>query len=116
MRFRTVRTLFFCSCGTDHQSFNPRQTPTRARRGGLDWPGRSPNPRCGAATTIIYNAVMPKRQIGVEVLIEDHFWSESQGRYVYSYHCPACGQLKLVPELGIRRCDCGSWLIVTNQR
>ena len=71
---------------------------------------------CGRARPIIYNDVMPKRQIGVEVLIEDHFWSESQGCYVYSYHCPACGQLKLVPELGIRRCDCGSWLIVTNQR
>ena len=59
---------------------------------------------------------MPKRQIGVEVLIEDHFWNDTQARYVYSFYCPACSQLRLTPELGIYRCDCGSWLIVTNQR
>jgi hypothetical protein len=71
---------------------------------------------CQVARLIAYNPAMPKRQIGVEVLIEDHFWSESRGSYVYSFHCPACGELKLIPELGIHRCDCGSWLIVTNQR
>lgn len=71
---------------------------------------------CFASSLIIYNAGMPKRQIGVEVLIEDHFWNDEHGQYVYSFHCPACVQLKLTPELGIYRCDCGSWLIVTNQR
>jgi len=65
---------------------------------------------------LFYNAVMPKRQIGVEVLVEDHFWNDAHGRYVYSFHCPACAQMRLTPELGIYRCDCGSWLIVTNQR
>ena len=59
---------------------------------------------------------MQKRQIGVEVLVKDHFWNEAHGRYVYAYDCPACRQPKLVAELGIHRCDCGSWLIVTNQR
>jgi hypothetical protein len=71
---------------------------------------------CLASSLIIYNAGMPKRQIGVEVLIEDHFWNDEHGRYVYSFHCPACVQLRLTPELGIYRCECGSWLIVTNQR
>lgn len=71
---------------------------------------------CDALRTLTYNAGMTKRQIGVEVLIEDHFWSETQGCYVYSFHCPACSQLRLVADLGIYRCDCGSWLIVTNQR
>lgn len=66
--------------------------------------------------SIIYNDRMPKRQIGIEVLIEDHFWNDTHGRYVYSFHCPACAQLRLTPELGIYRCDCGSWLIVTNQK
>jgi len=66
--------------------------------------------------TLIYNAIMAKRQIGVEVLVEDHFWNDAHGRYVYSFHCPACAQLRLIPELGIYRCECGSWLIVTNQR
>ena len=64
----------------------------------------------------LYNAAMPKRQIGIEVLIEDHFWNDTHSRYVYSFHCPACAQLRMTPELGIYRCDCGSWLIVTNQR
>ncbi|HVG21527.1 MAG TPA: hypothetical protein VNI02_20990 [Blastocatellia bacterium] len=59
---------------------------------------------------------MLKRQIGVEVLIKDHFWNEAHGRYVYSFHCPACKQLRVIHNLGIYRCDCGSWLIVTNQR
>jgi hypothetical protein len=59
---------------------------------------------------------MPNRQIGVEVLIEDHFWNDAQDQYVYSFHCPACNQLRLTPDLGIYRCDCGSWLIVTNQK
>jgi len=62
-----------------------------------------------------YNPAMPKRKIGVEVGTEDHFWSEAQNRYVYSYQCPACRELKIIPELGIHRCDCGSWLIVTDQ-
>ena len=64
----------------------------------------------------MYNAVMQKRQIGVEVMIKDQFWNEAHGRYVYAYDCPACKQPRLVSELGIHRCDCGSWLIVTNQR
>jgi hypothetical protein len=63
----------------------------------------------------LYNAGMGKRQIGIEVVVEDHFWHEGDGRYVYSYYCPACRQLRLTPRLGICRCDCGSWLIVTNQ-
>ena len=71
---------------------------------------------CLGLSHILYNAGMPKRQIGVEVLIEDHFWNDEHGRYVYSFHCPACVQLRLTPELGIYRCECGSWLIVTNQR
>src|ERR1041384_7139414 len=65
---------------------------------------------------LIYNALMPNRQIGVEVLIQDHFWSDEQCRYVYSFHCPACTQPRLTPELGIYRCDCGSWLIVLNHK
>ena len=65
---------------------------------------------------LFYNAAMSKRQIGVEVLVEDHFWNDADGRYVYSFHCPACAQMRLIPNLGIYRCDCGSWLIVTNQR
>jgi hypothetical protein len=59
---------------------------------------------------------MQKRQIGVEVLVKDHFWNEAHGRYVYAFDCPACKQVRLITELGIHRCDCGSWLIVTNQR
>jgi hypothetical protein len=59
---------------------------------------------------------MRKRQIGVEVLVKDYFWNEAHGRYVYAFDCPACKQSKLIPQLGIHRCDCGSWLIVTNQR
>ena len=64
---------------------------------------------------MLYNAAMPKRKIGVEVAAEDHFWNDDQSRYVYSYHCPACRELRIIPELGIHRCDCGSWLIVTDQ-
>jgi len=71
---------------------------------------------CACPCLVIYNAAMPNRQIGVEVLIEDHFWNDAQGRYVYSFSCPACNQVRLTPELGIYRCDCGSWLIVTNQK
>jgi|GEM_PF-5800202 len=71
---------------------------------------------CAALRSFLYNVVMTKRQIGVEVLIEDHFWNDNHGRYVYSFHCPACKQLRLTPELGIYRCECGSWLIVTNER
>jgi hypothetical protein len=74
------------------------------------------SPFCARGQSIIYNAGMPKRQIGVEVLVEDHFWNDAHSRYVYSFHCPACAELRLTPELGIYRCDCGSWLIVTNQR
>ena len=59
-----------------------------------------------------YNPVMVKREIGVEVFVDDHFWHEDEGRYVYSFHCPACKQVRLVAEPGIHRCDCGSWLIV----
>jgi hypothetical protein len=59
---------------------------------------------------------MQKRQIGIEVLVKDHFWNDAHNRYVYAYDCPACKQSRLVVELGIHRCDCGSWLIVTNQR
>jgi hypothetical protein len=59
---------------------------------------------------------MVKRQIGVEVLIKDYFWNDAHGRYVYSFDCPACKRTRMVPELGIYRCDCDSWLIVTNQR
>jgi hypothetical protein len=59
---------------------------------------------------------MPKRQIGVEVLVKDYAWNDAYGRYVYSFDCPACEQRRLVAELGIYRCECGSWLIVTNQR
>jgi hypothetical protein len=58
---------------------------------------------------------MPKKRIGVDVLVEDHFWNEAHGRYVYSFYCPGCRQLKIIPELGIHRCDCGSWLIVRDQ-
>jgi hypothetical protein len=58
---------------------------------------------------------MPKRQIGVEVLIKDHFWNESHKQYVYSFDCPGCRQSRVTAKLGIYRCDCGSWLIVTNQ-
>ncbi|MEK6301704.1 MAG: hypothetical protein AABO41_13420 [Acidobacteriota bacterium] len=61
-------------------------------------------------------AAMVKRQIGVEVLVTDHFWNDASGKYVYSFHCPACSELRLTPELGIYRCDCGSWLIVRNQQ
>jgi hypothetical protein len=71
---------------------------------------------CARGQSIIYNAGMLKRQIGVEVMIEDHFWNDAHNRYVYSFHCPGCAELRLTPELGIYRCDCGSWLIVTNQR
>ncbi|MGA9770285.1 MAG: hypothetical protein WBV94_14700 [Blastocatellia bacterium] len=59
---------------------------------------------------------MTKRQIGVEVRVKDHFWNDAHGRYVYSFDCPACKQSRVIPEPGIYRCDCGSWLIVTNQR
>ena len=65
---------------------------------------------------ILYNPVMAKRQIGVEVQVKDHFWNDAYGRYVYSFDCPACKQLRIIPEPGIYRCDCGSWLIVTNQK
>ena len=58
---------------------------------------------------------MVKRQIGVEVLVTDYFWNEASGKYVYSFQCPACNGLKLTPQLGIYRCDCGSWLIVKNE-
>jgi len=71
---------------------------------------------CRTSRKVIYNAGMPNRQIGVDVLIEDHFWNDAQDQYVYSFHCPACNQLRLTPALGICRCDCGSWLIVTNQK
>ena len=59
---------------------------------------------------------MQKRQIGVEVVVKDHFWHEAQSRYVYAFDCPACDQSRVIADLGIFRCDCGSWLIVTNQR
>ena len=65
--------------------------------------------------SLVIIAAMVKRQIGVEVLVTDHFWNDSHGKYVYSFFCPACTQLRITPALGIYRCDCGSWLIVTNQ-
>lgn len=67
------------------------------------------------ARSLAIIAAMVKRQIGVEVLVTDHFWNDAHGKYVYSFSCPACSELRLTPELGIYRCDCGSWLIVTNQ-
>jgi hypothetical protein len=69
------------------------------------------------SSAILYNPAMTtKRQIGVEVRVKDHFWNDANGRYVYSFDCPACDQSRIIPEPGIYRCDCGSWLIVTNQR
>jgi hypothetical protein len=59
---------------------------------------------------------MRKRQIGVDVLVKDYFWHQVQERYVYSFDCPACRQTRVVTELGIVQCDCGSWLIVNNER
>lgn len=68
------------------------------------------------SSLILYNPAMTtKRQIGVEVRVKDHFWNDAHGRYVYSFDCPACNQLRIILEPGIYRCDCGSWLIVTNQ-
>jgi hypothetical protein len=68
-----------------------------------------------AERTHVIIVAMPKKRIGVDVLVEDHFWNEAHGRYVYSFYCPGCRQLKIIPELGIHRCDCGSWLIVRDQ-
>ena len=96
----------------------PQSEAIKKVQGQSPWSGvRAVRPfYCVRGRLIIYNRAMPKRQIGVEVLIEDHLWSEAQSQYVYSFHCPACSQLRLIPDLGIYRCDCGSWLIVTNQR
>jgi hypothetical protein len=58
---------------------------------------------------------MAKRQIGVEVLVTDLFWNESQKSYTYSFTCPSCKLKRVTPELGIYRCECGSWLIVRDQ-
>jgi hypothetical protein len=63
----------------------------------------------------VYTSGMSKRQIGVEVRATDHYWDDARGCYVFSFECPGCRQSKVITELGIHRCDCGSWLIVTNQ-
>jgi hypothetical protein len=83
------------------------------RRRGLSGEERGADRLAARSLAII--PAMVKRQIGVEVLVTDHFWNDGHGKYVYSFRCPACRELRLTPELGIYRCDCGSWLIVTNQ-